>query len=97
MSSFQHGKFYDVILKHNKKLSNIVHQVLTNGRMMPVVLGGDHSGAIGTWSGVAKSLAASSKRDQLQLELQPKLGLVWVDAHMDSHTVTSSPSKVGKF
>lgn len=45
------------------------------------VLGGDHSCAIGTWSGV--HAAMHTKGD---------LGLVWVDAHMDSHTPETSPS-----
>src|SRR4051794_31954249 len=40
---------------------------------LPCVLGGDHSCAGGTWSGVARTLHG-------------KLGLVWIDAHMDSHT-----------
>jgi arginase len=39
----------------------------------PVVLGGDHSIAIGTWSGVAR-------------EAGEPLGLLWIDAHLDSHT-----------
>jgi arginase len=42
-------------------------------RRMPVVVGGDHSCAIGTWSGVARSVPG-------------KLGLIWIDAHMDAHT-----------
>lgn len=46
-----------------------------------VVLGGDHSCAIGTWSGAARHL----RRDG-------PLGLVWIDAHMDSHTPESSVS-----
>lgn len=37
------------------------------------VIGGDHSCAIGTWSGVAKALR--SKGD---------LGLIWIDAHLVS-------------
>ncbi len=45
----------------------------------PLVLGGDHSVAIGTWSGVARSLG------------EP-LGLLWIDAHMDSHTPETSHS-----
>jgi arginase len=39
----------------------------------PVVIGGDHSIAIGTWSGVAR-------------ELGEPFGLLWIDAHLDSHT-----------
>lgn len=49
----------------------------------PVVIGGDHSCAIGTWAGVARSLRAAGKR---------RLGLLWFDAHMDSHTPDSTPS-----
>lgn len=37
--------------------------------------GGDHSTAIGTWSGVAE--AFRDKGD---------IGLIWLDAHMDAHT-----------
>jgi arginase len=50
-------------------------------REFPVVIGGDHSCAIGTWSGAAGALA----------ECGP-LGLVWIDAHMDSHTPATSHS-----
>ena len=46
------------------------------------VLGGDHSCGIGTWSGAAHAL-----RDQ------GPLGLIWVDAHMDSHTPETSPTQ----
>lgn len=54
--------------------------VLNNG--FPLVLGGDHSIAVGTWSGVTAALNA-----------QQKFGLIWIDAHLDSHTYETSPSK----
>lgn len=47
-----------------------------------ITLGGDHTSAIGTFSGAANKL--STKGD---------LGLIWIDAHLDSHTVESSSSK----
>ena len=50
----------------------------------PVVIGGDHSCALGTWSGVARALAARG-------ETRP-LGLLWIDAHMDSHVPETSVS-----
>jgi arginase len=53
-----------------------VAEAVRRGRL-PCVLGGDHSCAGGTWSGVARALHG-------------KLGLVWVDAHMDSHTPATS-------
>jgi len=45
----------------------------------PLVIGGDHSVAIGTWSGVARGLGQAP-------------GLLWIDAHLDSHTPASSYS-----
>jgi arginase len=47
----------------------------------PVVIGGDHSCALGTWSGVARTLNGRGP-----------LGLLWIDAHMDSHTPETSAS-----
>jgi len=48
----------------------------------PLVLGGDHSVAVGTVSGVSEALRARSE----------KLGLLWIDAHADMNTPESSPS-----
>jgi len=48
----------------------------------PLVLGGDHSIAIGTISGIS-SVARKQKK---------KLGVLWVDAHGDFNTPKSSPS-----
>jgi arginase len=46
-----------------------------------IVLGGDHTSAIGTWSGVS---AVTHK--------EGPLGLIWIDAHMDSHTPETTSS-----
>ncbi len=43
------------------------------------VVGGDHSCAIGTWSGVYDAVHD-----------QGDIGLIWIDAHMDSHTPETS-------
>lgn len=43
------------------------------------VIGGDHSAAIGTWSGASEAL-------------DKPLGLIWIDAHEDAHTVDTTPS-----
>src|ERR1700737_1576939 len=47
-----------------------------------VVLGGDHSIAAGTLSGVASHFRKKEK----------KIGLIWLDAHGDINTPESSPS-----
>src|SRR6266446_8110812 len=57
-------------------LASAVADSLRHGRL-PCVLGGDHTCAGGTWTGVARTLRGD-------------LGLVWVDAHMDSHTPGTS-------
>lgn len=64
------------------RLAAQICEIVSAGRL-PVVLGGDHSCAIGTWSGVAS--AARARGGALP-------GLVWIDAHMDSHTPETSPS-----
>jgi len=46
-----------------------------------LVLGGDHSIAAGTWSGAANALGPNGR-----------LGLIWLDAHMDGHVPETTPS-----
>lgn len=43
--------------------------------------GGDHSAAMGIWCGVMRALAPDRK-----------LGLIWIDAHLDLHNFNTSPS-----
>jgi arginase len=62
-------------------LARSVSRILSEGDF-PLVIGGDHSCAIGTWSGVHAHLADTGR-----------LGLLWIDAHMDSHTFKTSPSQ----
>src|SRR5688572_32158105 len=58
------------------RLGAVVAHARREGRL-PCVIGGDHSCAAGTWSGVARTMHG-------------QLGMVWVDAHMDSHTPGTS-------
>jgi arginase len=51
-------------------------------RKLPLVLGGDHSVAVGTVAGVAKHYRARHE----------SIGLIWLDAHADMNTPESSPS-----
>ena len=64
-----------------KGLMEIVSRTLEEG-MVPLVLGGDHSIAVGTAAGVAGFAHKQSKR----------VGLLWLDAHGDMNTPESSPS-----
>jgi arginase len=58
-----------------QKLAKSTYQFTQNKQNPFLIIGGDHTSAIGTWSGVATSL-----------EKKGPLGLIWIDAHMDSHT-----------
>jgi arginase len=64
-----------------ERLAQRVERLLDEG-VMPLVVGGDHSMAIGTVTGVA---AHHRKRDE-------RIGLVWVDAHADMNTPETSPT-----
>jgi arginase len=75
------AKYLAEIADACKDLATLVEKTLDE-TMMPVVLGGDHSIAAGSLSGVA---AHFKKKDK-------KIGLIWLDAHGDINTPESSPS-----
>ena len=64
-----------------KELSQVVERALERGQT-PLVLGGDHSIAMGTLAGIARFARQHKKR----------FGLLWVDAHGDCNTPETSPS-----
>ena len=63
------------------RLAERVGAVLAGG-MFPLVLGGDHSVAIGTVAAISARLRERGQR----------LGLVWIDAHADMNTPETTPS-----
>ncbi|THE09295.1 arginase [Bacillus timonensis] len=70
-------KNLEKVSEANEKLAATVNEVILNGRF-PLVLGGDHSIAIGTLAGVSKHYK--------------NLGVIWYDAHGDLNTADTSPS-----
>jgi len=52
-----------------------------------VAFGGDHTAAIGLWSGAARGLRARDANDA-------RFGLIWIDAHMDAHTFATTESRM---
>ncbi len=70
----------NALKKQSYLISQFTQQQLENKRPF-LVLGGDHSIAVGTWAGVINQLAADSS-----------FALIWIDAHMDAHTIETSPS-----
>jgi arginase len=75
------AKYLPQIAATCRKLAAQVEKTLENGRT-PVVLGGDHSIAIGTVAGVANCYR----------QRRQKIGLLWIDAHPDMNTPETSPS-----
>lgn len=69
----------DSLVNLSQQLADNVAEQLFNHQFFAVI-GGDHACAIGTWSGV------------YQAHRGKPFGLIWVDAHMDSHTPQSSHS-----
>ena len=77
----QNARYLDEITETCTKAAEMVLRSLEEG-MTPVVLGGDHSVAAGTVSGVAEFYRRKNE----------KIGLLWIDAHTDMNTPDSSPS-----
>ena len=75
------ARFLPQIAQTCKRLGDLVCQAVTEGKM-PLVLGGDHSIAIGTVAGIARSYHQRNE----------KIGLIWVDAHADMNTPETSPT-----
>lgn len=74
-------KYLPQIVTAMTELAGRVDKSIEAGEI-PVVLGGDHSIAIGTVAGVASGFRRTSK----------KLGMIWLDAHGDCNTAETSPS-----
>ena len=74
-------KYLDEIIKTSKLLAEKVERVLDKGDF-PICLGGDHSMALGTISGIA----SFCKKRKL------RLGVIWIDAHSDMNTDETSPT-----
>ena len=70
----------DQLIRLNATISQYSAQCLKQDQPF-LVVGGDHSCALGTWSGILNTLGTTKK-----------LGLIWLDAHLDAHTFSTSPS-----
>ncbi|HVB86563.1 MAG TPA: arginase [Candidatus Dormibacteraeota bacterium] len=77
----KNAKYLEEIAETCKGLAETVRKAL-EADLLPLVLGGDHSVAVGTVAGVASYFHSQSKR----------VGLIWLDAHGDMNTPESSPS-----
>ena len=76
-----HAKYLKEITATCTKHAELVVKTLEAGKV-PLALGGDHSMAAGTVSGVAEFYRRQSQ----------SVGLIWIDAHGDINTPLTSPS-----
>jgi arginase len=74
----QNAKYLPIIAAVCDELAALVEQIVRSGRF-PLVLGGDHSIAMGTIGGIAKARGRAP-------------GVIWVDAHGDINTPLTSPT-----
>lgn len=74
----QNAKYFPIIKAVCEELAELVRGVIGAGGF-PLVLGGDHSIAMGTIAGVARARGKAP-------------GVIWVDAHGDINTPLTSPS-----
>ena len=75
------AKYLKEITATCTKHAELVVKTLEAGKV-PLALGGDHSMAAGTVSGVAEFYRRQNQN----------VGLIWIDAHTDINTPESSPS-----
>ena len=74
-------KYKNAIMAACEQLRIEVERALGEGRM-PLVLGGDHSIAIGSGAGASDHFARAGEN----------IGLIWCDAHGDANTPETTPS-----
>src|SRR5579875_1118338 len=70
-------KYLEPIMQVSEELARVVTEAL-NQHEFPLILGGDHSLALGSISGVAK--------------VHRDVGILWIDAHADFNTPDTTPS-----
>lgn len=75
------AKYLPQIVATCQRLGEMVATAVANGSR-PLVLGGDHSIAVGTVSGLARQLKTEGQRP----------GVIWIDAHTDMNTPATSPT-----
>jgi arginase len=77
----QTARYLPQIMQTCTRVADLVQRAVA-AEKLPLMLGGDHSVAIGSVSGVASHFRERGERT----------GLIWVDAHADMNTPDTSPS-----
>jgi arginase len=74
-------KYLEEIKVASENLSKQVYNMMTKN-YLPLILGGDHTTAIGSIAGISKYLRERKK----------KLGVIWIDAHADMNSERTTPT-----
>jgi arginase len=77
----ERARFLPEIAQTCTRLGEMTYRAVTEQKL-PLVMGGDHSIAIGTVAGISRAYREKGE----------KIGLIWVDAHADMNTPATSPS-----
>jgi arginase len=75
------ARFLDEVAAASELIAAEVQKAMGQGEL-PIILGGDHSVAIGSLSGVVASVPEAGR----------PVGLIWFDAHADMNTPETTPS-----
>ena len=77
----ENPKYLNAMLASCQNMAKDIKQILEDAAI-PVILGGDHSIAIGTFSAISSYFKSQNE----------EIGLIWFDAHADINTHETSPS-----
>jgi arginase len=77
----ENPKYLKEMITSCQNMAEDVGRILADGAI-PVIMGGDHSIAMGTFSGISK----------FYKQQDDEVGLIWFDAHADMNTPETSPS-----
>ncbi len=79
--SSENPRYLAEMAESNRNIASIVKEELDSGAL-PIIIGGDHSIAIGSFSGISSHF---HKRGE-------QVGLIWFDAHADINTPETTPT-----
>ncbi len=77
--SHDFGRHIEDVLEASIRLNNKVKEFLDR-KKFPIILSGDHSNAIGGFSGLKNAFP------------DKRIGIIWIDAHADLHSPYTTPS-----
>jgi arginase len=77
----RNAKYLGEVAEASEALAKVVYDIIKS-ESVPVILGGDHSVAIGSVAGIASYYR----------ERKERIGMIWIDAHLDMNTSETSPS-----